>query len=87
MINISSKKNAFVPAFTLTIRHFEAGLLKSPGKSGSARPLSGMKLGNLVTSVVKTQPQQSIDFTKFKIAALEKFLNVKRRFFNQFLVQ
>ena len=61
--------------------------LKSPGKSGSARPPRGMKLGNLVTSVVKTQPQQSIDFTKFKIAALEKFLNVKRRFFNQFLVQ
>ena len=26
--NISSKKNAFVRAFTITIRHFETGLFK-----------------------------------------------------------
>ena len=50
LINISSKKNAFVRVFTLTILWLSAilklGFLKSPGKSGSARPSRGMKLGN-----------------------------------------
>ena len=50
LINISSKKNAFVRVFTLTILWLSAILkldfLKSPGKSGSARPPRGMKLGN-----------------------------------------
>ena len=32
LINISSKKNAFVRVFTLTIRHFETGLFKKSGK-------------------------------------------------------
>lgn len=44
LINISSKKNAFVRVFSLTIRHFETRLFKSPGKSGSTRPPRGMKL-------------------------------------------
>ena len=52
MINISSKKNAFVRVFTLTILRlsaiFETGLLKSPGKSGSAMPPRGLKLGILL---------------------------------------
>ena len=51
LINISSKKNAFVRVFTLTILWLSAILkldfLRSPGKSGSARPLRGMKLGTL----------------------------------------
>ena len=51
LINISSKKNAFVRVFTLTILWLSAILkldfLKSPGKSGSARPLRGMNLGTL----------------------------------------
>ena len=38
LINISSKKNAFVRVLALTIRHFESGLFESQGKSGSARP-------------------------------------------------
>ena len=38
LINISSKKNAFVRVFALTIRHFETGLFERPGKSDSARP-------------------------------------------------
>ena len=50
LINISSKKNAFVRVFTLTILWLSAILkldfLKSPGKSGSARPRRGMKVGN-----------------------------------------
>ena len=50
LINISSKKNAFVRVFTLTILWLFAILkldfLKSPGKCGSARPPRGMKLGN-----------------------------------------
>ena len=50
LINISSKKNAFVRVFTLTILWLSVILkldyLKSPGKSGSARPPRGMKLGN-----------------------------------------
>ena len=50
LINISSKKNAFVPVFTLTILRLSAILkldfLKCPGKSGSARPPCGMKLSN-----------------------------------------
>ena len=32
LINISSKKNAFVRVFTRTIRHFETGLFKKSGK-------------------------------------------------------
>ena len=32
LINISSKKNAFVRVFTLTIRHFETGLFEKSGK-------------------------------------------------------
>ena len=32
LINISSKKNAFVRVFTPTIRHFETGLFKKSGK-------------------------------------------------------
>ena len=52
LINISSKKNAFVRVFTLTILRlsaiFETGLLKSPGKSGSAMPPRGLKLGILL---------------------------------------
>ena len=32
LINISSKKNAFVRVFTPTIRHFETGLFKMSGK-------------------------------------------------------
>ena len=32
LINISSKKNAFVRVFTRTIRHFETGLFKKFGK-------------------------------------------------------
>ena len=32
LINISSKKNAFVQVFTPTIRHFETGLFKKSGK-------------------------------------------------------
>ena len=32
LINISSKKIAFVRAFTLTNRHFETGLFKKSGK-------------------------------------------------------
>ena len=52
LINISSKKNAFVRVFTLTILRlsaiFETGLLKSPGKSGSAMPPRGLKLGVLL---------------------------------------
>ena len=32
LINISSKKNAFVRVLTLTIRHFETGLFKKSGK-------------------------------------------------------
>ena len=50
LINISSKKNAFVRVFTRTILWLSAILkldfLKSPGKSGSVRPPRGMKLGN-----------------------------------------
>ena len=46
LINISSKKIAFVRVLTPTIRHFETGLFKKSGKSGSARPPGGMKLGN-----------------------------------------
>ena len=46
LINISSKKNAFARVFTPTIRHFETGLFKKSGKSGSARHPRGMKLGN-----------------------------------------
>ena len=50
LINISSKKNAFVRVFTLTILWLSTILkldfLKSPRKSGSARPPRGMKLGN-----------------------------------------
>ena len=52
LINISSKKNAFVRVFTLTILRlsafFETGLLKSRGKSGSAMPPRGLKLGILL---------------------------------------
>ena len=52
LINISSKKNAFVRVFTLTILRlsaiFETGLLKSPGKSGSAMPPRSLKLGILL---------------------------------------
>ena len=33
LINISSKKNAFVQAFTLTIRHFKTGLFKKVRKN------------------------------------------------------
>ena len=55
LINISSKKNAFVRVFTLTILWLSAILkldfLKSPGKSGSARPLPGMKLGNKISYI------------------------------------
>ena len=51
LINISSKKNAFVRVFTLTILWLSAILkldfLKSPGKSVSARLPRGMKLGNI----------------------------------------
>ena len=51
LINISSKKNAFVRVFTLTILRlsaiFETGLLKSPGKF-SAMPPRGLKLGILL---------------------------------------
>ena len=51
LINISSKTNAFIRVFTLTILWLSAILkldfLKSPGKSGSARPLRGMNLGTL----------------------------------------
>ena len=32
LIYISSKKNAFIPVFTPTIRHFETGLFKKSGK-------------------------------------------------------
>ena len=32
LINISSKKNAFIQAFTPTIRHFETGLFKKCGE-------------------------------------------------------
>ena len=52
LINISSKKNAFVRVFTLTSLWLSAILKldfsKSPGKSGSASPPRGMKLGNIV---------------------------------------
>ena len=52
LINISSKKNAFVRVFTLTILWLSAILkldfLKSPGKSGSARPPQGVKLDILL---------------------------------------
>ena len=52
LINISSKKNSFVRVFTLTILRlsaiFETGLLKSPGKSGSAMPPRGLKLAILL---------------------------------------
>ena len=44
LINVSSKKNAFVRVFTLTIRHFETGLVKS-GKNPVVPGLSGRKLG------------------------------------------
>ena len=68
LINISSKKNAFVRVFTPTIRHFETVLfkrytLKSPGKSGSARPPRGMKFGNnrgfsntMISVIIKRMP-------------------------------
>ena len=50
LINICSKKNAFVRVFTPTIRGLSSILklnfLKSPGKSGSAGLPRGMKLGN-----------------------------------------
>ena len=50
LINISPKKNAFVRVFTLTTLWLSTILkldfLKSPGKSGSASPSRGMKLGN-----------------------------------------
>ena len=52
LINISSKKNAFVRVFTRTILWLSAILkldfLKSPGKSGSARPPQGVKLDILL---------------------------------------
>ena len=52
LINISSKNIVFVRVFTLTILWISAILkldfLKSPVKSGSARPPRGVKLGNSV---------------------------------------
>ena len=69
LINISSKKNAFVRVFTPTIRGLSAILkldfLKSPGKSGSARLPRGMKLGNnglLMHNVVKPKVWLQITF-------------------------
>ena len=40
------EKDCFRSSFTPTIRHFETGLFKKSGKSGSARPPRGMKLSN-----------------------------------------
>ena len=37
LINISSKKNAFVRVFTPTIHHFETGLFKKSGKIGQCQ--------------------------------------------------
>ena len=38
-------RSSFYSDNPLTIRHFETGLWKSPGKFGSARHSRGMKLG------------------------------------------
>ena len=44
-------RSSFYSDYPLIIRHFESGLFKSPGKSGSARPPRGMKLGNYMFSL------------------------------------
>ena len=47
MINISSNKTCSLSSFLLWLSAtLKLDLLKSPGKSGSARPPRGMKLGN-----------------------------------------
>ena len=46
LINIFSKKNAFVRVITLTIRHFETGLFKKCAKICTRLP-RGMKSANI----------------------------------------
>ena len=91
LTNISSKKNAFVWVFTLTILWLSAILkldfLKSPGKSGSARPPRGMKLGNYYYLVVVLT---EVGYTEILLVAITeefwfKFLDFHCRFNDSYL--
>ena len=91
LINISSKKNAFVRVFTLTILWLSAILkldfLKSPGKFGSARPPRGMKLSNYYYLVVILK---EVGYTEILLVAITeefwfKFLDFHCRFNDSYL--
>ena len=51
LINISSKKNAFVRVFTRTIRHFETGLFKKFGKIRWCQALARNEIRQLMCNM------------------------------------